>query len=201
LNNSILFYIAICLIFNISLFAQDKPNIILIYTDDQSVHSEKELEFVMPNVARRLKAGGITFENYICSEPYCAPSRASLLSGQFSHNNQHKNNTDTYEAYRKKYDGKDLPCSLSAVNYFNIFVGKYFNPGNIKPKPSCWNLFTSFQGAKYTNTHVLRYSENQIFTIGKTLEDIEFRTNKELEYIKEDLSFYINNNNLIVYRL
>lgn len=184
-----LFWLPLCLC------AQEKPNIILIYTDDQSVHSERELEFVMPNVARRLKAGGVTFENYICSEPYCAPSRASLLTGQFSHTNQHKNNTDSYDTYKVKYFEKDLPCSIKSADYFTIFVGKYFNPGNIRPKPNCWDLFTTFLGANYTNTHVLRYLENMLLVTGKPLDDIEFRTNKELEYIQEDLENYVNNNN------
>src|SRR3712207_1872451 len=60
--------------------ASDTPNILFILTDDQDASSLEH----MPNV-QKLMAHGTTFEHASFSYPWCCPSRASMLRGQYPH--------------------------------------------------------------------------------------------------------------------
>ena len=57
------------------------PNIVFILTDDQRWDTMQ----VMPEVRRLLGAHGITFENSFVSTSLCCPSRATILTGRYSH--------------------------------------------------------------------------------------------------------------------
>ena len=59
----------------------DRPNIVVIQTDDQDLDSVQYL----PEV-RKLADQGMTFRNYLMTTPICCPSRTSLLRGQYTHN-------------------------------------------------------------------------------------------------------------------
>src|SRR5918998_773555 len=63
---------------------QNRPNVVVIMTDDQTVESLR----VMANVRRLLRAQGTTFTNAFASFPTCCPSRATFLTGQYAHNHQ-----------------------------------------------------------------------------------------------------------------
>jgi arylsulfatase A len=66
-------------------FAADKPNIIVIYTDDQGFGDASclnpQAKFKTPNLDR-LAAEGISFTNAHCSDTVCTPSRYGLLTGR-----------------------------------------------------------------------------------------------------------------------
>ena len=57
------------------------PNIVLILTDDQRADTLK----YMPNVQRLMVNKGIRFSNGYVVNPLCCPSRASILTGAYSH--------------------------------------------------------------------------------------------------------------------
>jgi arylsulfatase A-like enzyme len=62
-----------------------KPNIILIYTDDQgfgdvSCYGADDLH--TPNIDR-MADKGVRFENWYSNSPVCSPSRAALLTGRY----------------------------------------------------------------------------------------------------------------------
>ena len=66
----------------LSASAADKPNIIVIYTDDQGYGDASCLnpdsKFATPNLDR-LAAEGVTFTDGHCSDTVCTPSRYGLL--------------------------------------------------------------------------------------------------------------------------
>ena len=62
-----------------------RPNVLLVVTDDQTKGTVNAT--VMPNVMRYLVAGGRTFSNFFIADPLCCPSRASIMSGRYNHNN------------------------------------------------------------------------------------------------------------------
>ncbi len=53
----------------------DKPNIILVMTDDQDVESAKH----MPHLESLIAERGTTFENAFVTDALCCPSRATIL--------------------------------------------------------------------------------------------------------------------------
>ncbi len=69
--------------------AADRPNIILIYTDDQAANMtgfEGHPIIKTPNLDR-LAREGVHFTRCYVPTPQCAPSRACVLTGQYPHTN------------------------------------------------------------------------------------------------------------------
>jgi hypothetical protein len=59
--------------------APERPNVLLIVTDDQRWDT---LE-AMPVVQQELVSRGVTFSHSFVSNPLCCPSRASILTGNY----------------------------------------------------------------------------------------------------------------------
>jgi N-acetylglucosamine-6-sulfatase len=117
--------------------ADDRPNVVVIMTDDQTVESLR----VMANVQRFLVAPGTTFVNSLVNFPLCCPSRATFLTGQYSHNHRVVGNNFTNGLARLD-QSNTLPVWLSQAGYDTIFVGKYLNEyGKLEPRaiPPGWN--------------------------------------------------------------
>jgi N-acetylglucosamine-6-sulfatase len=62
--------------------APDRPNVLVLMTDDQTADSVA----AMPNVQQRLMAQGTTFDRSFVNFSLCCPSRATYLTGQYTHN-------------------------------------------------------------------------------------------------------------------
>ena len=71
---------------------REKPNIILFITHDQgqflgcydSPQTPNSLK--TPNLDK-LAADGVIFTNYFCTAPQCSPSRGSIMTSQYPHQN------------------------------------------------------------------------------------------------------------------
>ncbi|MBK1787633.1 sulfatase-like hydrolase/transferase [Prauserella cavernicola] len=67
--------------------ARDRPNILILCTDQQrfnALRAAGNAEIETPAIDR-LAAQGVLFENCYVQSPVCAPSRASLMTGQYVH--------------------------------------------------------------------------------------------------------------------
>ena len=74
---------------------------------------------VMPKVNRLLRDHGTRFKNAFLTTPLCCPSRATLLTGQYGHNNGVLKNT--YPSLRQKRNV--LPAWLRRAGYVTAHVG------------------------------------------------------------------------------
>jgi arylsulfatase A-like enzyme len=101
--------------------SKGRPNIVLVMTDDQALQQMRP--DVMPEVSRLLGNHGTTFKNAFLTTPLCCPSRATLLTGQYGHNNGVLRNT--YSALIDK--GNVLPVWLHRAGYVTAHVGKFLN--------------------------------------------------------------------------
>lgn len=102
-----------------------RPNIVLITTDDQSVADMRFMPFT-----RRLIGGmGVTFDDTIAPNPLCCPARATIMTGQHSHNNGVHSNKGEHGGYQalRAHDAKTLPVWLQRAGYQTTFIGKYLN--------------------------------------------------------------------------
>ncbi len=100
----------------------NRPNLVVIETDDMRTD---DLRW-MPNVRHLVADEGLTFRNSFAPNPLCAPSRASLLTGQYSQNNgvftvKPDNSFGAFD------DSRTLATSLNAAGYNTAFLGKYLN--------------------------------------------------------------------------
>jgi arylsulfatase A-like enzyme len=112
----------------------DSPwNVILILTDDQSVETVND----MPGLLEKIADRGVLFENAIVTNPACAPSRATLLSGGFtSRHTGVKSNSQLNGGVSRFDETRTLATALSGVGYATGFVGKYLHgyvPGHVPP--------------------------------------------------------------------
>ncbi|WP_309714491.1 sulfatase-like hydrolase/transferase [Armatimonas sp.] len=126
-----------------------RPNIIVIYTDDQRwdalgvVQKEQGSKgrfpwFKTPNLDK-LAAEGTRFRNAFVVNSLCAPSRATLLTGQYGHTN---GIVDNHTPFSEK--NVTVATLLSSAGYKTGYVGKW-HMGNQRERP-CFDFAASFIG-------------------------------------------------------
>jgi N-acetylglucosamine-6-sulfatase len=98
-----------------------RPNIVLVMTDDQAL-SQTAPQYI-PKITKLLRDRGTSFKNAFLTTPLCCPSRATLLTGQYGHNNGVLENT--YPSLRNKRNV--LPVWLHRAGYVTAHVGKFLN--------------------------------------------------------------------------
>ena len=101
----------------------DRPNIVVIETDDQTADSMRFME----NVNRLLVQQGVRFDNSYASYPLCCPSRATFLTGQYAHNHGVLGNAPPLGGYIALDHTNTLPIWLQEAGYYTALVGKYLN--------------------------------------------------------------------------
>jgi arylsulfatase A-like enzyme len=103
------------------------PNIVLIMTDDEDV---KIHEF-MPKTKALLADRGTTFTNFFVTYPWCCPSRATILRGQYAHNTKIVGNEPPWGGFEQfralGLEESTVATWLQAGGYRTAMVGKYLN--------------------------------------------------------------------------
>lgn len=106
-------------------FAQQKsPNILVIFSDDhtsQAISAYGSKLMQTPNIDRIAREGAL-MKNVFVTNSICAPSRAVLLTGKYSHMNGLRDNSP-----RRSFDGDQVQVQkvLSQHNYQTAWVGKW----------------------------------------------------------------------------
>lgn len=140
-------FLCLCIAVLIQARAQDsQPNILFIISDDhalQSIDTYSGRYGITPNIDRIGKEGAV-FRNAFVTNSICAPSRAVLLTGKYSHKNGHRDNRSTFDTsqdvfarrlqqggYQTAWIGKwHLEAYPQGFDYWNILPGQgfYYNP-------------------------------------------------------------------------
>lgn len=106
----------------------DRPNIILILTDDLD-NKLNTLDY-MPNFRKLMIEHGLSMKDFFVTTPTCCPSRTTILRGQYTHNHEIYTSAAT-EGFQKfyllNYDSSTIATWLGAAGYQTIFLGKYLN--------------------------------------------------------------------------
>ena len=128
-----------------------RPNIIFIFSDDhayQAISAYGSTLVQTPNIDRLANEGAI-LKNQLVTNSICGPSRATLLTGKYSHKNGYKTNENRFDliqmlfttqlrkaGYYTGWVGKWHLGSLPTreLDYFNILPGQghYYNPDFIR---------------------------------------------------------------------
>lgn len=117
----------------------ERPNIVVIQTDDQNRHTFKgefrdrsgRQRLIMPRTIRGIVDQGAEFTNYYSSTPVCSPSRASLMTGQYSDNNgllRNNGPTGGWSGWQglQTWD-HNVPLTLQEAGYRTAHYGKLMN--------------------------------------------------------------------------
>lgn len=138
------------------------PNIIFIMSDDhaeQAISSYGSEIIQTPNIDR-IAREGIRFNNSFVTNSICAPSRAVMLTGKYSHLNGLRDNRDRFDGSQQTF-----PKLLQQAGYFTSIVGK-------------WHLKTAPTGFDYWNILIDQgeYYNPRMIENGDTLNHIGYTT-------------------------
>jgi N-acetylglucosamine-6-sulfatase len=100
-----------------------RQNVVVLMTDDQTLESMA----AMPQTGLLLGAQGTVFEEAISTFPLCCPSRATALTGQYSHNHGVISNKGAFGGLRVLDHANTLPVWLQESGYRTMHVGRYLN--------------------------------------------------------------------------
>lgn len=124
------------------------PNILFILSDDHTsqawgIYGGILAPYVKNDNIKRLAAAGTTLENAFCTNSICTPSRAAILTGQYSHRNGVYELDDALDP-----DTTSVAKLLQASGYNTALFGKW----HLKKKPAGFNDFLVLPGqGRYHN--------------------------------------------------
>jgi arylsulfatase A-like enzyme len=102
-----------------------RPNLVVVLADDLDLPTFNE----MTRLRDVMAAQGLSFSRAYATQPLCAPSRASILTGQYSHNHGVRGNHPPdggFPAFRR-HESATIATWLKAAGYRTSLVGKYIN--------------------------------------------------------------------------
>lgn len=112
--------------------AEAPPDIILILADDMPMNL---LEY-MPAVVE-MQADGVTFSNYVVSNAWCCPSRATMFTGKLPHSHTIFRNSTAggvlggFAAWRNAgNDAETFATIAETAGYRTVMLGKFLNNYN-----------------------------------------------------------------------
>jgi N-acetylglucosamine-6-sulfatase len=141
--------------------AGQKPNFVVIQTDDQTIDQLYATYTppggapipAMPNTLAAIAGKGITFNRYYVPYPLCCPSRVSLLTGRYAHSHNVRGNVPPNGGatgfFFRQANSHNLATWLQAAGYRTIHVGKFLNGYGDEPfddgktVPPGWNAWHS----------------------------------------------------------
>jgi N-acetylglucosamine-6-sulfatase len=106
-----------------------RPNVIIVLADDLDVHSLSRMINLglMPKLKSNVVDPGTQFRNSFVTTSWCCPSRATLLTGLYSHNHRVLTNSRPLGGVHRFDDSSTLATWLQKAGYRTGLVGKYFN--------------------------------------------------------------------------
>ena len=117
----------------------ERPNIIFIFTDDhayQAISAYGSKINHTPNIDR-LAREGMLFRNALVTNSICAPSRAVIQTGKYSHLNSVLNNVDEFDGSQQTF-----PKLLRQAGYQTAIFGKW----HLKSEPQGFDSWMVLPG-------------------------------------------------------
>lgn len=121
-----------------------RPNIIFIFSDDhayQTISAYGSKLVKTPNIDRIARQGAI-FRNALVTNSICGPSRATLLTGKYSHINGYTLNEKRFDVSQQLF-----PRILQENGYQTAWIGKW-HLGSLPQGFDYWRILNS-QGTYY----------------------------------------------------
>lgn len=122
--------------------AEDLPNMVVVLADDHafeaiSAYGTYLKDFAKTPAIDRLANEGMRFENFVCCNSICSPSRAAILTGQYSHRNGVRGLNGAINESSPQY-----PVELNKAGYQTWLVGKW----HLRSKPKGYDKYMVVKG-------------------------------------------------------
>ncbi len=155
-----------------------RPNILFIMSDDHATPAISAYRGFLSGVAKtpnldRIAKEGMLFKNCFCTNSICAPSRAVILTGKYSHLNGQIDNKVTFNGSQQTF-----PKLLQKVGYQTAMIGKW----HLKSEPTGFDYWNVLPGqGTYYNPAMKEMGQQKKYT-GYTTDII---TDHVLKWLKE----------------
>src|SRR6266849_6791217 len=133
-----------------------RPNILYIMADDHAAHAISAYGSRInqtPSIDR-LAQGGVRMTNCFCTNSICTPSRAAILTGQYSNKNGVYTQEDVLNPLRNH-----VARELQRSGYQTAMIGKW----HLVSEPTgfdYWNILPG-QGVYYDPTFITAYARRK----------------------------------------
>ena len=139
-----------------------RPNILYIMSDDHAAHAISAYGSQINHTPHidRLAEQGVRLTNAFCTNALCTPSRASILTGQYSHVNNVKTLDDEIDSSRPLQSQK----LLGQAGYGTAIIGKWHLGNSESSNPQgfdYWNILPG-QGDYYDPIMIENGVEKQL---------------------------------------
>lgn len=135
----------------------DKPNIIFIMSDDhayQAISAYDSGLIKTPNIDR-ISNQGIKFNKAFVTNSICAPSRAVILTGKYSHLNGVPGNGQVFDGNQQTF-----PKILHQNGYQTSIIGKW----HLKSKPTGFDYYNVLPGqGDYYNPNFIKQGKDTVY--------------------------------------
>ncbi len=155
-----------------------KPNILFIFSDDHALKAISAYGGPLAKIAPtphidRIAKEGMLFPNCLVTNSICAPSRAVVLTGRYSHLNGQLTN-------RGRFDGSQqtVPKLLRQAGYQTAIIGKW----HLKSTPTGFDHFEVLRGQGRYYNPVLLTNGKYVKHTGYTTDII---TDQTLKWLKQ----------------
>jgi arylsulfatase A-like enzyme len=160
--------ISFCLLFlSLSLHSlcSKQPNILFIFTDDHALNAISAYGGPLAKISPtphldRIAKEGMMFNNCLVTNSICAPSRAVVLTGKYSHLNGQLTNKNVFDGSQQT-----VPKLLKKKGYQTAIVGKW----HLKSTPTGFDHFEVLKGQG-------QYYNPMLFTNGKNINHVGYTT-------------------------
>ncbi len=130
------------------------PSFLLIQLDDM-----RTADWAVLRRTRKALSGAAWFPNYVVGYPYCAASRASLLTGQYAHNHGIVSPDERACFGRwqdEQFDRIALGSVLQGAGYRTMMNGKFINGYEEDSRiPAGWNRWAGLAGGGHLGQNIV----------------------------------------------
>jgi len=160
--------------------AKEKPNFLFVMVDDMAPDAifHNRFDFLKTPNFQRLADEGAVFNNMMVTTSLCSPSRASILTGTYSHiHGVRYNEIQDPEPHLEQF-----PQALQKVGYKTALIGKWHMAHHARPRPG-FDYWLSFKGQGVYNNPELNINGDVVNEEGYITDIL---TDKAIDFIKEN---------------
>ena len=152
-----------------------RPNILFVFSDDHAYQSIGVYGSKIHETPQfdRLASQGMRFDRCLVTNSICGPSRATILTGKYSHRNGFYGNRDSFDAGQRTF-----PLLLQESGYRTALFGKW----HLRSRPRGFDEWRILYGQGKYYRPDMRTAEGRVASVGYVTDHV---TDLALEWLEK----------------